>query len=320
MHAHFLQGLLDRPQRAAKVSSATEALLASITNKFPVEAHGNTVGALESLVERVTDMNSADDTVDDTSRLALMGIVAIVTGAIMRHAKGGGANSLLQKLIQTPIIPRIGQEIGRRLQQVVAPILDQDGSLSVVLPTWKAKTYHQFVRPMLERALPRPDVSNGELLRRLNYRVAVLGMLRWMDFAIYEDDVDMILRASICLAQGPPCEKDAASSLWAIKTVLERDPNAAKSHLDSLVQICQQAIRNADSPVFHDVLLGSHACQILALDILLLIGQKYEKDDAQIRSVATAVNRTLTIASGLGSRSIREKARLARGLWRTIKA
>jgi hypothetical protein len=326
VHVHFLQGLLDRPDGPHTQSPTLKALLASIANKFPAENDSNITNLLVSLVERATDANP----LEEESRLALIEVVAVVTGAIVRRAKGGKMSPVLQKLTLTPVTPQIGLHIARKLEQVVAPILDKDSGISITIPTWKAKTYHQLVRPMLEKALPRPDCNNEDLLVCSNYRIAVLGMLRWIGFNVYEDDVDMVLRAAICLAQDLPHRREAASALLAIKTVLAQKPNSAKSHMETLVRICQQSLEQqspqrpewmpADYVALDVSPRTSHTCQILALDVLILVAQKFEKNDSQIQTAAITVNRVLTRASGLGVRSLREKARVARNIWRTVKA
>lgn len=329
-HVSFLEGLLSGKIPLSKNSPLLEGILANLANKIPCEGTTRLLSIMESLAERVLGASNTLHGDSDEERIKIASILAVVTGAITRRVKGGSMSAVLAAISRFPDHPRIGHELARQLEKATAPILEAEDSVAVVIPTWKAKTYYQLVRPMLPNALPQPGSESGRLLTCSNYRIAVLNLLRHMSFSVYGDDIDTILRISLCLSRELPKGRETTAALNIIHTIINTDPDAIKDHLATVVRVCQRIVDEEDTDIPTWMPEGyvdpgtakrlGPQCQILALRILTSIPEHYDRANLQVRAASASVNRTLVKASGLRSRALRESVRTARNIWRTIVA
>ncbi|PHH62380.1 hypothetical protein CDD81_7176 [Ophiocordyceps australis] len=145
-------------------------------------------------------------------------------------------------------------------------------------PLWMQKLYVDLVKPMISKAS-----EAKESIIRNNYGVAILHMVKYMAFPIYEDDIS----------------NDTLAALDVLRTTMLEMPQAEQDHLRSIVNICitifSQPQQRGDTRVLSK-------CATLALEI-----------------VGHLPRRGLAFACGHNVREVRSTARMARAAWFDMK-
>lgn len=135
-----------------------------------------------------------------------------------------------------------------------------------------------------------------------------------MDFTIYEDDVEKILRVAISTAQNLGPGPDTLAALNVLRVILTEASEKAEGHIRSLIGICTTNISGQSTSAGADVVAQ---CGKLALDILGGLPKLFES--RHLLSYAAQVDRQLSVACGHRVRDVRSSARKARGAWAEVK-
>lgn len=305
----------------------TQSVVTILSNKYKIETLPSLMATLQQKAADVLAKTQSDAI--DPAILDQVTPIYAVTNGMLRRGSGKEARQLVELLRQGPLNPAIGHHLGRRFEMLVAPqsYLTKE-NYAVVKPLWLQKVYFELVKPMLQKA----DGSESEIVEpvKTNHGIAVLSMLKHMDFSIFEDDATSVIRVCILIAQNTGVGPDTQKALEILRGILPEASEKLKSHLQSLVKICVQsfsgntreATKRADwLPSDYDTLAqdprATASCGKLSLDILGAMPQIFDGSD--LSSFAPRVGRELTVACGHQVRDVRKSARLARTAWTNLK-
>ncbi|KAF4453434.1 DNA repair/transcription protein mms19 [Fusarium austroafricanum] len=291
----------------------TLSILTILANKYKIETLPSLVLALE---QRISGLLPASASENETPRLEqITSIYALVAGMVRRYS-GKEAKALLDVVKESPKDPKIGAELSRRLEMVVAPQQPLTKECyAIVKPLWTQKVYFQLVSPMLQAATGK-DTEVQDQQAKASYSTAVLLMVKHMNFPIYEADADSILRISIAVAQNSGIGLETKAALDVIKNTLTEAPEKGKGHIRSIIKICSSVFSHKSSSISDDVETEG-ACGKLALEIVGSLPQTY--DSQHLVPHAPQVQRQLTLVCGHRVREVRKTARLARAAWADLK-
>ncbi|WKT48757.1 MMS19, N-terminal [Fusarium oxysporum f. sp. vasinfectum] len=273
----------------------TLSILTILANKFKVETVPSLITALE---QRSSSLSPASTSGNDASRLEqITSIYALVAGMVRRYS-GKEAKTLLDVVKESPKDPKLGTELARRLEMIVAPQQPLTKECyAIVKPLWTQKVYFQLVSPMLQAATGKETEVQDQQVKA-NYSTAV------------------ILRISIAVAQNSGIGPETKAALDVIKNTLAEAPEKGKGHIRSIIKICSSVFSHKPSPASADVETEG-ACGKLALEIVGSLPQTY--DSQHLIPHAPQVQRQLTLVCGHRVREVRKTARLARAAWADLK-
>ncbi|KAF4983290.1 hypothetical protein FZEAL_1275 [Fusarium zealandicum] len=289
----------------------TLSILTILANKYKIETLPGLMAALD---QRTSSLASASSE-DETSRLEqTTSVYALAAGMVRRYA-GKEAKGLLQLIRESPKDPKIGSELARRLEMIVAPQqpLTKE-KYAIVKPLWVQKVYFELVSPMLQAATGQ-DAEVQEQQIKASFSTGVLLMVKHMNFPIYEADATKILRISIAVAQSSGVGPETKAALDVLKNTLVESPDKGKDHLRSIIKICTGVFAHKSSAAAD--LETEGACGKLALEILGGLPRMYESQ--HLMPHAPQVQRELTHSCGHRVREVRKTARLARAAWTDLK-
>ncbi|KAF4965231.1 hypothetical protein FSARC_6950 [Fusarium sarcochroum] len=265
----------------------TLSILTVLANKYKIETLPSLITTLE---QRTASLLTESSSESETPRLEqLTSIYALVAGMVRRYS-GKEAKALLDVVKESPKDPKLGPELARRLEMVVAPQqpLTKE-NYAIVKPLWTQKVYFQLVSPMLQAATGKDaDVQDQQV--KASYSTAVLLMVKHMSFAIYEADADSIVRISIAIAQNSGIGPETKAALDVLKNTLTETAEKGKGHIRSIIKICSSIFSHKPTSAATD-LETEGACGKLALEIvgglpqgidtgLRTSGTRSEKDSA----------------------------------------
>jgi DNA repair/transcription protein MET18/MMS19 len=164
---------------------------------------------------------------------------------------------------------------------------------------------------------------------RTNFSLSVLLMVKHLNFSIYEQDADKILRIAIAIAQNLGTGSDAMAALQVIRNILVEASEQAQDHLRSLIKICTGIFTNrgpaSNRPDWLPAEYGAAipnsevqaGCGKIALEIVGGLPRMFEP--RHLLAYEPQVQRDLSTACGHRVRELRSTARLARGAWTDVK-
>ncbi|KAF9761770.1 hypothetical protein IL306_003673 [Fusarium sp. DS 682] len=291
----------------------TLSILTILANKFKIETLPNLITALE---QRASNLLPPSPSGNEASRLEqITSIYALVAGMVRRYS-GKEAKALLDVVKESPKDPKLGAELARRLEMIVAPQQPLTKECyAIVKPLWTQKVYFQLVSPILQAATGK-DAEVQDQQVKASYSTAVLLMVKHMNFPIYEADADSILRISIAVAQNSGIGPETKAALDVIKNTLAEAPEKGKGHIRSIVKICSSVFSYKPTSTSDNVETEG-ACGKLALEIVGSLPQTY--DSQHLIPHAPQVQRQLILVCGHRVREVRKTARLARAAWADLK-
>ncbi|KAF5681122.1 DNA repair transcription mms19 [Fusarium heterosporum] len=291
----------------------TLSILTILANKYKIETIPSLMTALR---QRVSTLLTSSESGNETLRLEqITSIYALVAGMVRQYS-GKEAQALLDMIKQSPKDPKLGAELARRVEMIVAPQqpLSKE-NYAIVKPLWTQKVYFQLVSPMLQVATGKDlDVQDQQI--KAHYSTAVLLMVKHMGFAIYEADADHILRISIAVAQNSSIGPETKAALDVIKNTLAEASEKGKGHIRSIIKICSSVFSYKPTSATDDVEIEG-ACGKLALEIVGSLPRTY--DSQHLVPHSPQVQRQLTLVCGHRVREVRKTARLARAAWADLK-
>ncbi|KAH7326357.1 Dos2-interacting transcription regulator of RNA-Pol-II-domain-containing protein [Stachybotrys elegans] len=303
-------------------ASINRAILTVLSNRFKVES----LEALISDIEQHAASSLKAISTSDSSAISQVTSLFAIANGMIRRGDGRRAPNILQLLREAPSQHATGYRLARRLEMVVAPqsFLSKE-NYAVVKPLWMQKAYMELVKPMLAVATGA-DAARQEPLVKTSHAIGVLSLVKHMDFSIFEEDVDEIIRISIMTAQNLGIGPDTEAALEVLKKTLSDASEKAQSHLRSLVNVCIQSFSTRVSssqrpewvPEDYEGGQSSVACGKLALEILGAMPSLFEAP--QLLPFAAVVSKELTVGCGYHVRELRKLARLARAAWAGLKA
>ncbi|KAJ3523898.1 hypothetical protein NM208_g12272 [Fusarium decemcellulare] len=291
----------------------TLSILTILANKYKIETLPSLIATLE---QRTSSLLPASSPEVETPRLEqITSVFALVAGMVRRYV-GKEAKGLLQLIKEAPKDPKLGSELARRLEMIVAPQqpLTKENYATVKL-LWTQKVYFELVNPMLQAATGQ-DAEVQDQQIKTSYSTAVLLMVKHMNFPIYEADADKILRISIAVAQNSGIGPETKAALDVLKNTLVEAPEKGKGHIRSIIKICTGVFSHKSPSTIVD-LETEGACGKLALEIVGGLPRMYESQ--HLLPHARQVQKELTLVCGHRVREVRKTARLARVAWADLK-
>ncbi|KAK2592228.1 hypothetical protein QQS21_010080 [Conoideocrella luteorostrata] len=307
------------------------SMLAILANKHNIETLDAVMGDLGSNLEsalKQTKEGASDNSLAPSLETCLS--LFALMGGLLRRYSGNNVRPVLQLLQTAPNDSHSGYRLARGLEVIVAPqrFLTKE-SFAVVRMLWLQKVYIELVKPMLNVALGYDSAITDPLIK-INFSIAVLLMVKHMNFSVYEDDADKILRIAIGIAQNLGTGPDGIAALQVIKSILVEASEKAEDHLRSLVKICTGIFTSkgsspsgrpdwlpADYGIRTNSLEVQAGCGKLALEIVGGLPRMFEP--RHLLAYEPQVQRDLSTACGHKVRDLRSTARLARGAWADVK-
>lgn len=334
-------GFVHFPSREGDVLAAIGAILA---NKY--KGGPSTADPEGLLMKQVLDFwgnwlgdATSSKPVEETTYQAHSTIAMnILAGAAARQDKH--VLSLIPSIHQAIPSPHPNGEIlANSLGLVIkqSPFLTPE-SHSVVKRFYKQWIYTHLAKPLLGLAQPG---GSGEPNAAARYRAAVLSMASNCPFAVYQDDLQALIRLLItALTSAVATETGAAASsrftwpqavaaLEILVEILTHESEALKGYLREVIgavtKVYQASCppRKEDSEATGDEGAAQReqkqqrgVCRRLALQVLGGIPSRFE--ERLVRAHVLPTLRMLAVACGDPVRKVREVARTARGSWAKV--
>ncbi|KAF4122938.1 DNA repair/transcription protein MET18/MMS19 [Geosmithia morbida] len=310
---------------SASAASVSRSILAILANKHKIETIETVMAAVDKECDLVVTQKSsnASETLDKATS-----VVALAAGMLRRYS-GKQAQGLLRMLRVSPTLPTIGHHLARRFEMIFAQqkVLSKDG-YAIVKPLWMQKMYIELGKPLIAIALGRDSAVTDRVIRT-NCSIAVLLTVKHMNYAIYEEDAEDILRIAITVAQTISTGPDVRAAFEGLRNILAEAPAKGEPHLASIVTICVNTFsQKPHAPLdwlpadyfatTDDVLDESRAASgKSALEIMAALPKLFES--RHLLPLTARVERELTLACGNAFRELRKSARAARQSWREMQ-
>lgn len=299
---------------ADSVSRAVfRSILTILSNKHKIETVEPLITQLNQQAETV--LHQAQNAVDEnnssiyTKSLSLFAIAA----GVLRRFCGKQIQPLLKLLSEVPRAGATGKQLSQHLELVVAPqaILAKE-NFAVVKPLWMQKIYFQLVKPLLEAALA-PPAADAPANSKASINVGVLSLIKHMNFPIYEEDSEKVMRIAISTAQSDAAGvADTRAALEVLKNIVVESPDKGESHARSIIDICVGEISPKRASRERDAETGKIAMEIM-------VGLPRLFDSRHLLPHQPQVERELALACGNPVRELRKLARVARAAWSDLK-
>ncbi|OLN81119.1 MMS19 nucleotide excision repair protein-like protein [Colletotrichum chlorophyti] len=354
-HQILIAGLLGRDHSAtSKCRHIVTAILTVIANKYPVEKLDVIVNMMEHQINFAVGDGTLSDQLEqetgfleneanrirgedtNTSRASLARSVYAVTAGILRRYQGNTLKRVFSAIHLGPASKTIGNILARNLEFIFAPqpVLSK-AFYGEIKPLWLQRAYFELIKPMLPKAWPAGSNSPDDMLVAANYSIAVLAAVKHIPFAVYEDDVEDLIRIALCAIRYLPPLDDVQAGLSVLVEITEKSPDRAKPFLKSIIEACMSVFARAASQPTKGELQGvelswmpqnyvpqvdsSHAraqCRSIVVRLLGVLPQLFEH--RHLLDSAAHGRRMLSQASGDSVREVRKAALHARQNWENV--
>ncbi|VUC34904.1 unnamed protein product [Clonostachys rosea] len=309
----LLRGVTISYDAADSVSRAvSRSILTIFSNKHKIETVEPLITQLNQQAQTV--LQQAQNSVDAESSSIYSQSISLfaIAAGVLRRFCGKQIQPLLKLLSEVPTAGTIGKQLSQHLELVVAPqaILSKE-NFAVVKPLWMQKIYFQLVKPLLEAALA-PPAADAPANSKASINVGVLSLIKHMNFPIYEEDSEKVMRIAISTAQSDAAGvADTRAALEVLKNIVVESPDKGESHARSIIDICVGEISLKTSRE-RDAETGKIAMEIM-------VGLPRLFDSRHLLPHRPQVERELALACGNPVRELRRLARVARAAWSDLK-
>ncbi|KAM0287761.1 hypothetical protein ACHAQH_000293 [Verticillium albo-atrum] len=332
LHRILVAGLLFRDHAAFPRSRAVVlALLTSLANKCIAADMTDVLDILNSQIElAVTASSESSAESQQVDRALLARPVYAVTAGILRKYKGGYLSKVIAAITQGPADQKIGHVLARRVGLLFRDqdCLRKEYNPKLFSPLWRQRAYVEIVKPMLAKAWGTGANSQDNTLVTANYSIAVLSAAQWLDFTVYEEDADDLIRLIICVARNIGAGPDLEAGLTVLLRICSSAPDKVRPFAKSVIRECGAVLegkgesRNEEwMPAgFHQLdSTGRSSKQSRRLALRLLGALPAYCGRRDLLSASALVRRSLARASGDSVREIRRAALEARAAWDPIR-
>lgn len=221
-----------------------------------------------------------------------------------------------------------GEQMARALGMIVSPKEHLSPENHAVIKTiYKQWVYARLVKTLIPSAFP----VSQDAPRNTIYTISILSILRHTPFAVYEDDLDQLVRILIAAVVALPDWADIEVSLRILIEVVDAKAPVLADHLKALVDGAVKTLTTASSrkpkdagadvaskPAARPSDRGSpKGCRKQALVLLSRLPTKY--DERHLLPYCPSLTRILAAACGDRVREIREVAQVARENWSNVR-
>ncbi|KAF3344767.1 hypothetical protein VdG2_06953 [Verticillium dahliae VDG2] len=332
LHRILVAGLLFKDHAASPRSRAVVlAILPSLANKCVAADMTDILESLNSQIELA--ISPCSDTEagppDDNRALIARPVFAAVAG-ILRKYKGGYLGNVIAGIIKGPADQKIGHVLARRVGLLFRDqdCLQKEYNPKLFSPLWRQRAYVEIIKPMLAKAWGIGTNSQDNTLITANYSIAVLSATQWLDYTVYEEDADDLIRLIICVARNIGAGPDLEAGLTVLLRICSSAPDKVKPFAKSVIRECSAVLEGKGESRTEDWMpagfhqldptgRSSKQSRRLAVKLLGALPAYCERGD--LLSAASAVRRSLARASGDSVREIRRAALDARAAWDPVR-
>ncbi|CRK26929.1 hypothetical protein BN1708_000715 [Verticillium longisporum] len=332
LHRILVAGLLFKDHAASPRSRAVVlAILTSLANKCVAADMTDILESLNSQIELA--ISPCSDTEagppDDNRALIARPVFAAVAG-ILRKYKGGYLGKVIAGIIKGPADQKIGHVLARRVGLLFRDqgCLQKEYNPKLFSPLWRQRAYVEIIKPMLAKAWGIGTNSQDNTLITANYSIAVLSATQWLDYTVYEEDADDLIRLIICVAHNIGAGPDLEAGLTVLLRICSSAPDKVKPFAKSVIRECSAVLEGKGESRTEDWMpagfhqldptgRSSKQSRRLAVKLLGALPAYCERGD--LLSAASAVRRSLARASGDSVREIRRAALEARAAWDPVR-
>ncbi|TLD23340.1 hypothetical protein PspLS_07662 [Pyricularia sp. CBS 133598] len=283
-----------------------------------------TVDALREMLEKSVAEASATQVGIRTEQYARA--LGFAAGAVARRDRD--VEGLVKALASLPAaLGERGQQMAPRLEALLAAKNQLSVQNHAILrPLSEQWVYISVVKPKLEQSFPiTQDRTQG-----IVNTIAVVHVMKHMDFAVYAEDTDRIMRILIASVSSPRNLADVEAALQVLRQILANKPDALKDQLKAVVagaistvssgleQHSDQQTTPAETSALTVNSSNPALCRRLSLQLLQELAEKL--DEQLLRQYKAQISRVLATACGDPVREVRQSAMSARNSWARLAA
>ncbi|EEY20010.1 conserved hypothetical protein [Verticillium alfalfae VaMs.102] len=230
----LVAGLLFQDHAASPRSRAVVlAILTSLAN--------NLNSQIELAINPRSDTKAGPP--DYNRALVARPVFAAVAG-ILRKYKGGYLGKVIAGIIEGPADQKIGHGLARRVGLLFRDqeCLQKEYNPKLFSPLWRQRAYVEIIKPMLAKAWGIGTNSQDNTIITANYSIAVLSATQWLDYTVYEEDADDLIRLIICVARNIGAGPDLEASLTVLLRICSCAPDKVKPFAKSVIRECSAVL------------------------------------------------------------------------------
>ncbi|SPQ19382.1 dcc86b40-8844-4b3b-a523-be8dc16f91f1 [Thermothielavioides terrestris] len=242
----------------------------------------------------------------------------VLAGAAARQDKH--VLNLVPALHQAAASQHLNGEI---VAQSLGLVVKQNELLSpnnhaVVKRFYKQWAYSHLAKPLLQDA--QPAAADSHTAAR--YRLAILSMVSNCPFAVYQDDLEPLIRLLVTALNNHAglseevAWSQVAAALEILADILANEPDALKGHLRETIGGASRVYQECSRKIEAVQPVTRTRCRKLALQVLGAIPTRFE--ERYVLSYSPPTQRMLAVACGDPVRNVREVARKARASWAKV--
>ncbi|EHA53624.1 hypothetical protein MCOR27_001727 [Pyricularia oryzae] len=252
--------------------------------------------------------------------------LGFAAGAVARRDRD--VEGLVKILASLPAaLGEHGKQMAPRLEGLLAAKSQLSVQNHAILrPLSEQWVYISVLKPKLEQSFPiTQDRPQGVV-----NAIAVVHVLKHMEFTVYAEDTDRITRILIASVSSPKRLADVEAALQVLRQILANKSDAVKDQLKAVVagaismvtsgleQSHDQQATPTDAAAL-TVNPGNPAlCRRLSLQLLQEVAEKI--DEQLLRQYKAQISRVLATACGDPVREVRQSAMSARSSWAKLAA
>jgi DNA repair/transcription protein MET18/MMS19 len=289
----------------------------------------NKLGSEKWLTENIAFFES-----NPIPRDALLDAVFAAVSGIIRRNMGSAVKSLLSSVGQAPSDKEHGRRYAGKMEKIFTKnlILSRKETHAVRNRFWKQRAYFELIKPMLPLAWPN---NLEDKVIGCNYAVAVMTVLCEMEYEIYEEDAEQVIRLVIASYHKVGLCMDTSKGLSSLTAIATNAPDKLVPFLKTVIGVCidilkppaQQEFRErlakvapapAPVPNMSGILDGWVPDNVLyqcRSEVVLLLQGLTKLPSRYLVEHAPVVRRALHETSGDDSRELRKTALSARIAW-----
>ncbi|KAI6365169.1 hypothetical protein MCOR25_005463 [Pyricularia grisea] len=283
-----------------------------------------TVDALREMLEKgLAEASATPNSIRTEQYTRALGFAA---GAVARRDRD--VEGLVKVLASLPAaLGEHGLQMAPRLEVLLAAKSQLSLQNHAILrPLSEQWVYICVVKPKLELSFPiTQDRPQG-----IVNAIAVVHVMKHMDFTVYAEDTDRIMRILIAGVSSPKNLADVEAALQVLRQILANKPDDLKDQLKAVISGAISTVSSglepppdqeavpADSNA-RTVNSGNPAlCRRLSLQLLQDLAEKL--DEQLLRQYKAQISRVLATACGDPVREVRQSAMSARSSWARLAA
>ncbi|KAL7628277.1 hypothetical protein AAE478_002476 [Parahypoxylon ruwenzoriense] len=314
--------------------AALDMILTILSNKLRLQDDDNSREQLQIqrdlkdiLITKFWDSPARTDSYVAAAIRVFRSILCFLAGDVARFQSGAGDRNQLLEFVcdRAPSVPVVGRYLARSFEVLVSPkeCLEKENH-AVRKRLGGEWLYFKAVRPYLKDCFVGTATDKTATESR---SVAVFAILKHLKYEQYASDINQIIRVGIRSLGHFESGVEMESCLSVLLEILEKDPEALKEHLATLVpgmaEVYETARRKPTQSIEFSGDLAIYKlatrererilCRRFVLEFLQKLPRSYEEQ--YLVPYRQQLMRPLSVACGDSVREIRRAALMARKAW-----